>query len=55
MRRQLALAGVTVLAGLAGSTESAADYSTLYEQGVAKSLATFRAYPPRRIVGMTGQ
>ena len=50
MRRQLALAGVTVLAGLAGSTASAADDPLV--QGVARHLATFRAYPPKRIVGL---
>ena len=27
-------------------------YITLYEQGVARHLATFRAYPPKRIVGL---
>jgi hypothetical protein len=46
-RRRWALAGV---AGLAGSTASAADDPLV--QGVARHLATFRAYPPKRIVGL---
>jgi hypothetical protein len=49
-RRLWALAGVAVPAGLAGSAASAADDPLL--QGVARHLATFRAHPPERIVGL---
>jgi hypothetical protein len=30
-------------------------YITLYEQGIARHLATFKAYPPKRIVGLTAE
>jgi len=46
-QRLWALAGVTVLAG---SAAPAADDPLV--QGVARRLATFRAYPPKRIVGL---
>ena len=49
-QRLWALAGVTVLAGMAGSPASATDDPLV--QGVARHLATFRAYPPKRIVGL---